>query len=231
MNCLESRRALLAEPRRRDSALDAHLASCEACHRVADALGSLDRDITDAASVRTPDGLAARILLARGTRPIRRYAVAAAIVIASGLGVLMAAQLVDFPFTSTADVVGPAHPAVAAISEVTEDAMPPASESEGSFEVDQVLKRLGLTLKTREATTQYVGKCHVTAGECDRIVLSTRDAQANVMLMPEYRFDARMLVTDRRMIALVNPSGAGGYIVVADTPKIARRIEKLLVKG
>jgi hypothetical protein len=38
-------------------------------------------------------------------------------------------------------------------------------------------------------------------------------------------------VADRRMIALVHPRGTGGYIVVADKPETARRIEKLFVKG
>jgi hypothetical protein len=130
------------------------------------------------------------------------------------------------------EAVGPAHPAVVAISEVAEDAITaPVSDARAVQELDRVMKRLGLALKQGEATTHYVGKCYVAAGDCDRIVLSTRDAQANVMLVSDYAFDGRVVVTDKRMTAVVNPIGPGGYIVVADTPKTARRIEKLFVKG
>jgi hypothetical protein len=33
------------------------------------------------------------------------------------------------------------------------------------------------------------------------------------------------------MVALVSPVGAGGYIVVANSARTAKRMEKLIVKG
>jgi hypothetical protein len=233
MNCLEARRKLLTQPARRSADIDAHVSACGTCGQLAADLDKLDREITDAASIRPPDGLAQRILLARRPSPKRPYAIAAAIVAGAAIATTAATQLVGSPFmTNTIEAVGPAHPAAAAISEVAEDAIRPSvPTAEASQEVERVLRRLGLRLREGEATIQYVGKCYVAAGDCDHIVLSTRDAHANVMLVPDYRFSERVIVTDRRMIALVHPRGTGGYIVVADKPETARRIEKLFVKG
>jgi hypothetical protein len=234
MNCLESRRTLLADPRFRTTELDEHLASCHACHAVAEKFAKFDREIAKAARVRPPDGLADRILLVSGERPpIRQYAAAAAIAIALAVGVMAGPDVTDaLTLARAVDAVGPAHPAVVAISEVTDDASRPLpSTLEASRDPEQVLKQLGLRVKKGKATAHYVGKCHLTVSNCDHIVLSTGDAQANVMLMPDESPGARLIVEDRHMTALVNPAGAGGYIVVANTPKAARRIEKLLVKG
>jgi hypothetical protein len=233
MNCLEARRTLLAHPAQPGADIDAHVSACSTCGQLAQDLHRLDREITDAASIRPPDGLAQRILLARRPTPPRRYAIAAAIVAGTAIATMAATQLVGLPFvTNTIEAVGPAHPAAAAISEVAEDAIRPGMPAaEASEEVDRVLRRLGLRLKPGEATVQYVGKCTVAAGDCDHIVLRTGDAQASVMIVPEYRFSGRMIVSDRRMIALVHPRGTGGYIVIADKPETARRIEKLFVRS
>ena len=233
MNCLEARRTLLTQPARRSADIHAHVSACGTCSQLAEDLETLDREITEAASIRPPDGLAQRILLARRPVQKRPYAIAAALVAGAAIATIAGTQLTGLPFiTNTIEAVGPAHPAAAAISEVAEDAIRPGvPAAEASQEVDRILKRLGLKLREGEATVQYVGKCYVGAGDCDHIVLRTADAQANVMLVPDYRFDERVMVSDRRMIALVHPKGAGGYIVVADKPETARRIEKLFVKG
>jgi hypothetical protein len=233
MNCLQARRTLLAQPRNRDAALDAHIDSCSACGKLARGVTSLDRHVGDAMSVPVPEALAHRILLPHRKAPLRQYAVAAVLAGAFALTLVFSTSILPRPFFDEAvRAVGPTHPAVTAITEIAEDgARRPVSEAEGSYELDQALKRLGLTLKTDEATAYYIGKCHVAGSECDHIVLSTTDAQANVMLVRGHPLGDRVLVADRHMIALVNPARTGGYIVVADTPKVARRIEKLLVKG
>lgn len=234
MNCLESRRALATDPRRRPPDIDGHLSACGTCRNVAASLARLDADIAGAASIPVPDALAERILLARRGPPVWRYAAAAALVLATALATLIAADAVDTPFSAkTMEAVGPAHPAVAAISQVTEDGVQvPVSDADAERELEQVLKRLGLTLKKGEATAYYVGKCQMTGGTaCDHIVLRTGDAQANVMLVADYPLGERVLVSDRRMSALVSPARTGGYIVVADTPRTARRMAKLFVRS
>jgi hypothetical protein len=155
-------------------------------------------------------------------------------VIGSAVAVIAGSQLTDVFFSpAPLQAVGPAHPAIAAITEISEETLKPIQASaEASRDVAEVLKPLGLSVNNAEVTAaHYVGKCRVTASDCDHIVLSTKDAQANVMVLADQSLGDRVIVADRRMSAVVQPAGNGGYIVVADTPKKARRIEKLLVKG
>jgi hypothetical protein len=221
---------LMAEPADATGKIARHLASCTACAHVAESLRNLDRNIGEAALVRVPDALTERILLKRRGTSLREYAIAAGIVAASALAAIVGVEVTHLTsYADRVEALGPGHPAVVAISEVAEDpARPVASHSPP--ELQDVLKRVGVKVKP-EAAMQYVGKCHVTATDCNHIVVSTPDAQANVMLISNYAFESRLMVTDRRMTAVVNPTASGGYIVVAQTPKAARRIEKVLVKS
>jgi hypothetical protein len=230
MNCLQSRRLLLAAPREHSSEHRAHIQACATCARLAQQLPELERSIEDAVLVPIPDALTHRVLLRRRGRRVWQYAAAAVVAIATVLGGLWAADVVDTPdFPSTLQAVGPMHPAIAAIAEVMADTARPATTDSTEMEVG--LKDLGLMLKRGQTSAHYVGKCHIEGStECEHIVLSTPDAYANVMLMPDYQLTDRMLVSEGHMVALVNPAGKGSYIVVAKSPKMAKRVSKLLVR-
>ncbi len=233
MNCLESRRLLLASPRHLSVEQHTHLAACPECVGLADRLGDLDREIESAASVPIPDALAHRVLLGRQSRPVWRYAAAAAVVIVSALVGLALPHDWDINgLSGPLQAVGPTHPAVTAIAFVV-DQQPGLLEGGGVGDpaiMKDGLKRLGLAMKSG-ATVDYVGKCYMPETECDHIVLNTIDGKVSVILVPDYHVEGRVLVADRRMTALVTPAGAGSYIVVAGSPKVARRTEKLFVKG
>jgi hypothetical protein len=213
----------------------AHVTTCAECSRLAQQLKSLECDLEEAALVPVPDALSARMLLGPRTRGPWRYAAAAAFAGVSALLGLLASGVVEAPgFPQTVQAVGPAHPAVVAIAEVaneTRDSIADTTPANAS-EMEQSLRRLGLRFKDGEVTASYVGKCHIDGNrECERIVLSTPDAYANVILVPDYPLRERVLVKDRELVALVSPVRDGGYIVVADSAKTAKRMEKLIVKG
>jgi hypothetical protein len=233
MNCLQSRRLLLASPRERSAEQQAHIAACDGCARLASRLGDLDRAVENAALVPIPDALAHRILLRRREPRFWQYAAAAAVAIFSiGIGLVAADAADALGSPQTVQAVGPTHPAVIAIAEVVDEsgAVDPSLRSDAHLE--QGLRRLGLTLKPGAGIAHHVGACRIDgAAECEHIVLSTPDTHANVMLVPDYPLTDRVLVTDRRMVALVSPAGRGGYIVVADSAKAARSVEKLFVRG
>ncbi len=238
MNCFESRRLLLAAPRNRSAQQEVHIATCAACARLLANLRKLDRALEKAVSIRIPDALPDRILLARHPRSVWKYAAAAGLAMATIMLGLTSADVLHTPgYVRTTEAVGPTHPAVTAIAQVLDEERQLgwyAPQSGGPAALEAGLHRLGLglALKAGEATAYYVGKCQVAGGgECDQIVLSTREGHANVMLVADYPMPARILVSDRRMIALVSPVARGGYIVVADSAKTARRMEKLLIKG
>ena len=235
MGCLDVRRMLLAIPRERCATQRIHLAACTNCARLAHRVASFERELEAAALVPVPEALSARVMLPPRTRHSLRYAAAAVIAGLSLAVSLLASDLVEAPVLDrSVHAVGPTHPAVVAIAEVKADeaAGTPVSPSEGNVEMEESLKRLGLSLKQGEASAHYVGKCHIDGSrECEHIVLSTPEAHANVMLVPDYPVDERVLVAEARLVALVSPAGTGGYIVVAESAKTARRMEKLFVKG
>jgi hypothetical protein len=232
MHCLESRRFLSANPRHQTSGHRAHIAQCADCARLAAALGELGRDIEEAALVPAPEALVDRVLLTRRGLRARRHAAAALLVVAAGLTVLLGSRLVDDDaLSSPARAVGPAHPALAAIAEVINDEEMATTAPPDEGEARRGLERLGLAVARPDAM-RYVGKCHIEGSrDCEHIVLSTPDAHANVMLVPDYPFPDRLLVSDRHMVALVSPARGGGYIVVAKSRSTARQVERLLVKG
>ena len=117
MNCLQSRRLLLASPRERSAQPQDHIATCDGCARLVQRLGDLDRSIEHAALVPIPDALTHRILLRRRKPAVWQYAAAAAVAILSIAIGLIATDVVDAPgFPKTVEAVGPTHPAVAAIA-------------------------------------------------------------------------------------------------------------------
>ena len=232
MNCLQSRRLLLTAPREQSGDHRAHIGACESCARLEQRLGDLERSIDTAALVPVPDALAHRVLLRRRAPAFWRYAAAAMLAVFSVGAGLVAADVVDGSgFTKTIQAVGPTHPAVIAIAEVMDDSAG-LDAPRNDAQMEQGLRRLGLKLKPGAAVAQHIGVCRIEgAGECEHIVLSTPDTHANVMLVAEYPLTDRVLVTDRQMVALVSPVGRGGYIVVADSAKAAKSVEKLFVRG
>ena len=233
MNCLQSRRLLLAAPRQQSVEHQTHVSGCESCAGLERRLGDLDRSIESAALVPVPDALAHRILLRPRNPGVWRYAVAAAVAILSIAIGLIGADVVEPPgFTRTVQVVGPTHPAVVAIAEVVDERDSLQFAGRNDAHMEHGLRRLGLTLKPGAVFAQHVGGCRIEGAiECEHIVLSTPDTYANVLLVPDYPLTDRVLVTDRRMVALVSPAARGGYIVVADSAKAARSVDKLFVRG
>jgi hypothetical protein len=225
---------LLASPRERSAGHQAHITTCDGCTKLALRLADLDRSIESAALVPVPDALAHRVLLRRRKPSFSRYAAAAAVAVLSmGIG-LIAVDVVDAPgFTKTVQAVGPTHPAVIAIAEVIDEdsVLDQGAGARSGAHMEHGLKRLGLSLKPGAGVAHHVGACRIEgAAECEHIVLSTPEAHANVMLVPDYPLTDRVLVTDRRMVALVSPVARGGYIVVADSVKAAKSVEKLFVR-
>jgi hypothetical protein len=236
MNCFESRRRLLAGPRELVDEHDEHLSGCESCARLAADLAALDRKMNKATRIPVPDGLADRIILARGYPGRWHYAagIAAAILFAAISVVTLAPDVLDsYEPTLAADAVGPTHPAVAAISMVAGRAPGPLTErtAADATAVQARLKFLGLALKGEGVSARYVGTCEVAGRDCDHLILDTPEGDVSVILMASEHPSVRVLVADRNMTALLSPAPTGAYIVVAASPKAARRAQKLFVHG
>jgi hypothetical protein len=230
MNCLACRRLLLTVPRGHIVEVREHLTGCAACSRFRTELHDLERRIDEAALVRVPDALAHRILLVHRRRPVWRYAVAAAVVLVAGLSAFVPGVLDATLLPTRVEAVGPSHPAVAAISLVMDDRLELARQGDAT-EMRERLSELGLALDNSDVHAYYAGKCQLPGVACDLIVLDAPDGRASVVLVPDYPILRQALVADRRMIALVSPAKHGGYIVVADSPQVAKRMQRLFRRG
>jgi hypothetical protein len=234
MNCLESRRSLLAAPRERSAALMGHVGSCAECARLALRLGDLDARIADAALVPVPDALADRVLVRRSQPRRWPWAAAAAGLFASILIGFAASHLWEASgLAAPVEAVGPSHPAVAAIAMVVDQQPAYLDEARGIdvSAMEETLKRLGLSMKRDGIKVDYAGRCYMPDTECEHVVLETPDGHVSVIFVPDYPVGSRVLIADRRMTALVSPAGSGGYIVVAGSRAAAKRTSKLFVKG
>lgn len=130
----------------------------------------------------------------------------------------------------SAATVGPAHPAVQAIALVADRE---ASRLKSSFAGDPqrvaiALEGLGLSLGADELIVQYGGTCFIGRGECEHAVVSTAEGFVSVFLLPAHPISRRLIVADRRMVALASPAATGAYILVADSPNAAKYAEALL---
>lgn len=235
MNCLECRRLMLAAPRERSEEQEKHITECAMCIRLANELAALDRKLIKATRLPVPEGLADRIVLARGY-PARLHrvagAAAAVLLLAVSAVTLLPSVLERNGPAFAAEAVGPTHPAVAAISMVVdqEPRLLRHARSPSPAAIEGRLRFVGLALKNKDVSVRYAGTCQISGLECDHLVLMTPDGHVSVFLTPE-RASGQVLVADRRMAALLSPAPSGAYIVVAESPAAARRAQKLFVNG
>lgn len=211
------------------------MSACAACAHLAKEMESFEASLHDAALVPVPDALAARVLLRHKIRPPAPFgvwALAASVVLAFGVALHVYR---DFPAednqVAPAATRGEHHPAVAAISYVL-DYEPQLLEENrvgDPAEMQQALMQLGLKLPAEGVTVRYLGKCPVIPdGTGEHIVLKTAFGQATLILAPSRSF-VREVVTHRDRTAIVSPARAGGYILIADSPKTIGYIEKRLM--
>ena len=110
--------------------------------------------------------------------------------------ILMPAVLDSAEPTIAADAVGPAHPAVAAISMVVERESALLREQEffDSQAAEERLRYAGLALKSKGVSARYVGKCQVAGRDCDHLVLFTPEGHVSVFLMAHEHPSSRVLI-------------------------------------
>lgn len=234
MNCFEFRRLLLTDPRVRSHDQEQHLAGCDACETLVREIELFESHVHDALRVPVPEALADRVLLRNKVRApsLRTWALAASLVAALGIGALLFRPAGDAgERVLAAATLGPAHPAVAAISFVVdhESRLLREGRTGDPLVLRGALTRLGLRLPSDGVTVRYLGKCPVPGGTGEHVVLQTALGQVTLILVPDQPLGPRVTVADRQMTALANPVRSGGYILIADSADHVQRIEKLLM--
>ena len=229
MICITCRRLLFAAPHELTEEQAAHVGECGNCDRLLCSLSGMEVQLQSALDVPMPEALAERVLLAPRKRRTSQFAAAAALFLTVGVVSILPGSLFELFDPPVQVRVSPAHPAVAALTLAANETvgLPQSGDTERMHEE---LERVGLSLKG-DVFAYYAGKCSLREAECDLIFLSTSDAHAKLVLMPNYSVEERVVVDDGQKIALVTPTKGGTYILVADSKRAAKRIQKLIVSG
>lgn len=232
MNCFEFRKLLLTDPRVRTHEQERHLAECDACESLTREMETFEAHVHDALRVPVPEALAERVLLRRKIRvsAVRVWALAASLVAALGTGIYFY-RASDEERVLTAAVLGVKHPAVMAITHVLDEEPQMLRQNRG---VDPVMMRAaftrqGLRVPGNGTTVRYFDKCPMTGGAGEHVVLQTPFGQVTLILVPDQPFASRVVVAYRDRTAVVNPVRSGSYIVVTDSLKNVKQIEKMLM--
>lgn len=228
MNCLEFRRGKLAVPRRLTLDMEGHAASCAGCRAFAQRVDAAEPRLAAALAVAVPDGLADRILLRRGRRPLapRLLALAATLLLAAGVGALAwrALPVHDYAAYAIRHVVDDAHTYASA------DEVPPS-------EVRAVLASFGgeLTLEPREAlggAVRFLGNCPTPEGTGWHFIVETEHGPATLILIPgSHRGLLTQHADGEGLSALARRAGRGHYALVSDSPQALRALDEKVQRG
>lgn len=206
MNCLEFRRRILADPRQPGAEERAHAAECGACADYFEKQRDLDARLFDAMQVPPPDGLADRILVARGLRSRRWFLPIAASVLLTGSLVSL------WPRSLRGDALGReaiAHVAHEPEAFTTAHAVPKDL-------LPALLSEQGMSLVRAVGEVTYSRLCPMAGGLARHLVVRTAAGPVTVFLMPDDSDSRRRAITqDDGMAALTIPAARGTISIVA----------------
>lgn len=219
MNCLELRRAVLADPRRLDPDVLAHAESCATCRAyVSESLGAEER-LAQAMRIPVPEGLGERALrqISDTPRYSRRQALAAGLVLAVGAGSALlwrrndplALASIDFVVFEEAQAILEAKPA----------------------DPDELLRAataVGVRLPWALGELRYIGTCPFAGATAHHVVLKSIYGKATLLLLPGRTIASRLAAGAYGLEAAIAPALGGSVAIVADSSRGVARIEEFL---
>ena len=221
MNCLDFRRLVLVDPRQIGEEAKAHAAQCVACHDVLERQRESDDRLFGALQVPAPDGLADRILVARGLQPDRRrwvWAMAATLVLALGLGITGRVYFQKDPLGAEAiEHVAHEPQSFTAVHAVDNAYLP------------TVLAEQGLKAVVALGQVTYTRLCPMDGRTARHVVIRTAEGPITLFLMPDDPKQRRRQMEEAGgMTAVVMPAARGSLTIVAANAAQVLAVEKAL---
>jgi hypothetical protein len=223
MNCLDFRRVILVNPRQVVAEAQAHALECVACRDFLERQREMDAELFGALQVPPPDGLADRILVARGLRPgskRRLWALAASVLLAVAVGFTVRPWM--------GDAIG--REAIAHVSEE------PQSFTEvhaiGNEALPAMLADQGMKAVVALGQVTYARLCPMAGRTARHVVVRTAGGPVTLLLMAEDAGGHSRRVTERDgMAAITMHAGRGTIAIVAPTLDQALAVEKSLARA
>ena len=214
MNCLEFRRAALADPHHPGHEALAHEASCPTCAHFYRELRMQEEALYEAMNVPVPDGLADRVLLRqrRGWREhffprFTAQALAASLVLAALLGLIWQFQ---------SDALTPEMLAAGIVAHVEEEQKALHAEQRVPLaRLVNVVKRSGGELGEPPGETSYVDHCPLPGGGTgEHLVFNTPHGKLTLILMPGKRITHPVRLDRDGLTVSLMPAGEGSLALV-----------------
>jgi anti-sigma factor RsiW len=228
-NCLEVRRVLGAEPRRRDSAILAHCKTCAACAAFMQEMLALDVRLDRALSIPVPDDLEARIVLdaslkhQRRPRPVAWLALAASLLLAVGISAgvwwkartelpLAAAVIQHVKNPMEADAIVPGQPLIRKVSLV-----------------EGVLDKVGVQVRGGLDDVTYARVCPFRGRLVAHLVVRGKDGPVTVLLLPHIHVNKPQHFDEEGFRGVIEPAGSGSIAILANNPSPMQPMAEELV--
>jgi hypothetical protein len=221
MNCLEFRRAVLADPRRPAAEASSHAEQCPACKEFL--VHALETEVQLAAALRVlvPRGLSARLLdrMAAARRP-RWLALAASLAaaVAITLGLVwprsdaMALAGIDFVVFEEAQAIA--------------DAKPTDMKA-----LTAVARKMGVALPEQLGKVYYVCVYPFVGGASHHLLVKTPLGKVTLLLIPERPLATPAAGTAYGLKAAVLPALTGSIVIIGESVRSIGRVETLLKSG
>lgn len=219
MNCLEFRRAVLADPRRPGAEAGEHAAVCAGCR---DFLAQTLEDevlLARALRVPVPDELHARILdrTAAVRRRMRWGALAASLVVAGAIALAIGWTRNDELALAGIDFV--VHEEAQSII----DAAPTDWNA-----LLRLAREMGVSLPERLGQMRYVCVYPLSAGAAHHLLVKTPLGKVTLLLIPDRPLASRATGAAYGLNAAVLPAAKGTIVIVGDSARSVGRAERLL---
>jgi hypothetical protein len=219
MNCLDFRRHKLADPRRLPADAQAHLRACPTCAAFSCEVDEAEAALERSLAVPVPEGLAERAILHAHAprRAWRRWALAAAVLLAMAIGALRF-------------LWQPAQPNVDAPLAIEHVVMEPESfttvRNADAQRFRAVVQEFGGTLQELPGTIRYIRLCPVEGGYGWHIVFETPQGLATLLLVPGKPLPASQSASTASWSALARPVRGGYYAIVTPSADATARFDK-----
>jgi hypothetical protein len=219
MNCLEFRRAVLADPRRLGAEAAGHAWECARCKELL--ARTLDEEalLGRALRVAVPEGLHARILArtAAARRPVRWLALAASVLVAVAIALAMGWTRDDEMALAGIDFV------------VFEEAQSIADATPTDWNVlVRAAREMGVSLPGQLGEMHYVCVYPFAAGAAHHLLVTTPLGKVTLLLIPDRALASRAAGAAYGLNAAVLPAARGAVVIISDSPRNIQRTETLL---
>lgn len=218
MNCLEFRRAVLADTRRIDSPATQHAGECAGCREfLANALQS-EAKLAAALRVAVPEGMRARLLdRTASARGPSWLALAASVMLAAAIAFFAGAPKpdplalagIDFVMFEEAQVIADAKPADPRV-------------------LAEAARAMRVALPEQLGELHYIGICPFGGATAHHVLVKSPHGKVTLLLVAERLVTARVAAAAHGLEAAIVPAPNGAVAIIGGSARSVERAESLL---